>query len=351
MNRRRFLFSCTKAGQSVEELLLEKGFSRRLIIRVKLLPDGLCINGEKVYITHRLTEDEVLTVTLPEETADSSVVPVPMDLEILFEDEDLMVINKAPGVSIHPSQGHFSDSLANGVAGYFAQKGEPFTCRIVNRLDRDTSGLLIFAKNSLSSCILSEMIRNREIHRTYLAGCCGNLADLATCAPEGVTVSPLPSTSQIGPDSVKPDFSESCEYCAPSESHNFCGDFANTMVSGTIDAPIARVCDSVIEREVNVDRGESAITHFEQLAYLPELDLSVVKLTLETGRTHQIRVHMKYAGHPLPGDFLYNPDFRLIGRQCLHSWKLSFDHPITKKPLSFTTAVPADMQFMAQCNL
>ena len=330
MNRRTFLFSCTKPGQTVEELLLEKGFSRRLIIRVKLLPDGLCINGEKVYVTHLLTEDEVLEVTLPEETADSSVVPVPMNLDILFEDEDLMVINKAPGVSIHPSQGHFSDSLANGVAGYFAEKGEPFTCRIVNRLDRDTSGLLIFAKNSLSSCILSEMIRNREIHRIYLAGCHGNIADLVTCAPKGVTVSPLSSTSHTGSD---------------------CSDSAKANFFGTIDAPIARVCDSVIEREVNFERGESAITHFEQLAYLPELDLSAVKLQLETGRTHQIRVHIKYAGHPLPGDFLYNPDFRLIGRQCLHSWKLTFDHPITKKPLSFTTAVPADMQFMERCNL
>lgn len=322
-----------KDGQTVEELLLEKGFSRRLIIRVKLLPDGLCIDGQKVYITHKLQNRDTLTVTLPEETPDSNVIPVPMDLDILYEDEDLMVINKAPGVSIHPSQGHFSDSLANGVASYFAQKGEPFTCRIVNRLDRDTSGLLIFAKHSLSSCILSDMIRNREIHRTYLAGCCGDLSDLLKYAPAGVLVSRqapsetggLPSFS-VNPDKVP----------------------GTTLVSGTITAPIARVCDSVIEREVNFEHGESAVTHFEQLSYLPESDLSVVRLTLETGRTHQIRVHMKYAGHPLPGDFLYYPDFRLIRRQSLHSWKLSFCHPLTKKPLSFTAAVPDDMKFMTQ---
>ena len=330
MNRRTFLFSCTRQNQTVEELLLEKGFSRRLIIRVKLLSDGLCIGGQKVYITHCLKGDETLTVTLPEETADSNVVPVPMDLDILFEDEDLMVINKAPGVSIHPSQGHFSDSLANGVAWYFAQRGEPFTCRIVNRLDRDTSGLLIFAKNSLSSCILSEMIRNREIHRTYLAGCCGNLADLLKDAPKGVTVSVRESKAPENEMTQK-----------NANAHL-------PLVSGLIDAPIARVCDSVIARKVDFGRGESARTHFEQLSYLPEFNLSVVQLTLDTGRTHQIRVHMKYAHHPLPGDFLYHPDFDLIGRQCLHSWKLSFCHPITKKPLSFTAAVPDDMKFMTQ---
>ena len=322
MHRRTFSFTCEKAGQSVKELLIEKGFSKHLLIRMKTLPDGLCVNGQRVSITHLLSNQEVLTAALPEETADSNVVPVSMDLDILFEDEDLMVINKAPGVSIHPSQGHFSDSLANGIAGYFSQKGEPFTCRIVNRLDRDTSGLLIFAKNALSSCILSEMIRKREIHRTYLAGCCGNLADLLSHAPSGVSVSEM--------DTIR---SGSVETSGAS------------LVSGTIDAPIARVCDSVIEREVNFERGESAITHFEQLSYLPDLDLSIVRLSLETGRTHQIRVHMKYAGHPLPGDFLYNPDFRLINRQSLHSWKLSFCHPITKKPLSFEAAVPDDMYF------
>lgn len=291
--RRFFLYQPTEEfyDKTVEELLLFHGFSRHLIIDLKKLDDGLMVQGTKVYVTHRMMPGEQLIVTLPEEVSSENIVPVQMDLDIVYEDEDIMIINKAANVPIHPSQGNFSNSLANGIAWYFAEKGEPFTFRVINRLDRDTTGLLILAKHALSACILSDMIRRREIHRTYLAAVSGHLA----------------------------------------------GAF-------TISAPIARVDGSTIERQVDFKRGETAVTHCRAISYNSELDASLVELRLETGRTHQIRVHMKHLGYPLFGDFLYHPDYRYIDRQSLHSWKLSFVHPITKEPLTFTAAVPEDMR-------
>lgn len=281
------------APHTVGQLLLSHGYSRRLIIDLKKSADGLTIGKNQVYVTHRMAPDEILTVRLPEECASEKIVPTKMPLDIVYEDEDIVVVNKASNVPIHPSQGNFSNSLANGMAWYYAEKGEAFTFRVINRLDRDTTGLLILAKHALSACILSDRIKNRRIRRTYLAAVCGKL---------------------------------------PEQEH------------GTICAPIARVDGSTIERQVDFACGERAVTHYRVLSCCSNLDASLVELTLETGRTHQIRVHMKYSGHPLFGDFLYNPDYRYIRRQSLHSWKLAFDHPITNAPLFFQAAPPDDMQ-------
>ena len=289
----RHSYSASTDGQSVEALLRSQGYSKSLINRVKLTEDGLMIRGAKVYTTFRMKAGDRLDVTFAEEASSENIVPVHMPLSILYEDEDLMVINKAANVPIHPSQGNFSNSLANGLAWYFKQKQKPFVFRAINRLDRDTTGLLIVAKNALSSCILSDMVRNRQIHRTYLAAVSGNLSG----QPEG-----------------------------------------------TIDVPIARLPGSTIERIPDPVRGEAALTHYELLFYQPQTDTSLLKIRLETGRTHQIRVHMKHIGHPLYGDFLYNPDYRFLQRQSLHSWKLSFSHPVSGIPMEFTAPVPADMQ-------
>lgn len=282
-----------ESGQTVEQFLRNQGYSRHLIIHLKTTVMGISIDGTQVYITHVLKEGEVLEIHLEEPESSLNIVPTPMELDIMYEDEDLLVINKSAGLPIHPSQGHFDTTLANGIAWYFQQKGEPFVYRAVNRLDRDTTGLLILARHGLSAAILSEMVKKREIHRQYQA-----------------IVSGLPEES------------------------------------GTIIAPIARVDGSTIERCVDHDRGEYACTHYQRLHYNAHHDCSLVSLKLETGRTHQIRVHMKHLGHPLLGDFLYNPDYRLINRQSLHSWKLEFKHPLTKKDLSFEAPLPADMQFI-----
>lgn len=292
-----YLIDKQEQGMSLEEFLLSHGYSRRLIIDLKKSPAYLTLNGSHAYVTRKLAEHDTLVVTMPEETGSSGIVPTPMDLTICYEDQDLIVLNKSADLPIHPSQGNFSNTLANGMAWYFAEKGEPFVYRVINRLDRDTTGLLILAKHALSACILSRMIQDRQIHRTYLAAASGNVREV-------------------------PGFSDD---------------------EILIDAPIARVNGSTIERQVDFENGEPARTHVKLLSYHEELDASILQITLETGRTHQIRVHCKYIGHPLFGDFLYHPDFRYIHRQSLHSWKLEFNHPITGKPMAFTAPIPDDM--------
>lgn len=277
--------------KTVEQFLLSNGYSAALIRRLRHTEQSILKNGIPVYTTYRLDEGDSLTVTLPEEHGSENIVPVPMDLDIRYEDRDLLVVNKAAGVPIHPSQGNHDNTLANGIAWYLGEKGEAATYRAINRLDRDTTGLLILARHALSACMLSEMVRTHAIRRCYLAAASGLVP------PEGV-----------------------------------------------IDAPIARTCDSTIERCVDFERGDSARTHYRTLYYNRDTDCSLVELRLETGRTHQIRVHMKHIGHPLPGDFLYNPDYRLIGRQALHSWQLDFIHPIKKEPLHFEAPLPEDMR-------
>ena len=280
-------------GNKIEEFLRSRGYSKHLIIQLKLSPDGITIGGEKVYVTHVLKEGEILTIRLNETDTSENIVPTQMPLDIVYEDEDLFVINKPAGLPIHPSQGHYDHTLANGMAWYCAQHGEPFVYRAINRLDRDTSGLTIVAKHYVSAGMLSTMIANKAssgITREYLAIVKGSV---------------LPS-------------------------------------EGTITAPLGRKEGSIIERCVDFEKGESAVTHYRVLD--EKNGHSLVSLILETGRTHQIRIHMKYLGYPLIGDYLYNPDMELINRQALHAWKLSFRHPITGEDLHFTAPLPEDME-------
>lgn len=281
----------TETGKTAAQFLLEKGYSSRLLVAVRKTSESLLVNGEPVFTNYRLAHGEVLTVILPEMKCSDHIGAVPMKLSILFEDEHMMIIDKPAGMPVHPSQGNHDNTLANGVAWYFREKNLPFVFRAVNRLDRDTSGLVLLAKNMLSSCILSDMVSTHTIHREYSAVVCGK-----------------------------------------------------TEMSGTVDAPIARKDGSTIERIVDWERGDSAVTRYVRLAYNKDTDLSFLRLLLLTGRTHQIRVHMKSIGHPLPGDFLYCPDYRHIERQALHSAYLRFPHPVTGEILEFAAPLPADMK-------
>lgn len=312
-HRFKYVISSCDAGKTVEQFLLSKGYSRHLIIDLKKTPAGLTAGGSPVYVTRRLAEGDTLTAELPADTPSKNIVPTAMNLDIVYEDEHILVINKPADTPIHPSQSNFSNTLANGVAWYYHEKGEPFVYRVINRLDRNTTGLLILAKHALSACILSGMVRNHEIRRTYIAAVSGDMRRLfASCAGQG----------HLPPGLV----------CHDAKHH-----------AGTVTAPIARADGSTIERQVDWGQGEYACTHFKVLHYRQKTDTSLAELCLETGRTHQIRVHMKHLGYPLCGDFLYNPDYRLIKRQSLHSRTLEFSHPITKEPLAFTAAVPDDM--------
>ncbi len=252
--------------------------------------------GEAISVKRLLSAGEVLRVTLPEAKSDAWIKPQEIPLSIIYEDDDLLVINKDAGVLVHPTQAHPDGTLANGLRRYFDQKGEPFTFRVVNRLDRDTSGLLIVPRHALSAGILGKALADREIRREYLAAATGDLRDVF---PDG---------------------------------------------EGVIDAPIATIPGQSLLREVNFEQGDEARTRVRVLEYNAKLDVTLCAVTLDTGRTHQIRVHFKYIGHPLPGDFLYNPDYGLINRQALHASRLSFAHPITGEGLSFTAPVPDDMR-------
>lgn len=264
-------------------------YSTPIITHLKRTEQGILLNGIWGRVRDTLHTGDILIITLSENESSENIVPSNLPLDIIYEDEDLMVINKSANMPIHPSQGNYDNTLANAVAYYYQQQNEPFVYRCINRLDRDTTGLLILAKHMYSASLLSNMVKNRQIHREYLAIATGEV---------------------------------------PAE--------------GIIDAPIGRVNGSTIEREVNKITGDIARTHYKCLKY--QNGYSLVSLKLETGRTHQIRVHMKYIGHPLPGDFLYNPDYTVINRQALHSHKLSFMHPITGEALQFIAPLPKDMQ-------
>ena len=160
-------------GCTVEEFLKSRGYSHRLVVYLRNTEGSLTVKGQPVYTIHRLQPGEVLKVVLTEDNPSRSIVPVNLPLSIVYEDEDILVINKEAGVPIHPSQGHHDNTLANAVAWYYSQKGEPFTYRAINRLDRDTTGLLILARHMLSACVLSNDMLNRRIKREYRAIVCG----------------------------------------------------------------------------------------------------------------------------------------------------------------------------------
>lgn len=281
-------------GFRISTFLKEKGYPERVLTILRKEEGNIRINGKNVHMNYTFNgdEDEILSVIISEAESSEKIVPVYYPLDIVFEDKDILVINKPAGMPIHPSLNNYENTLANAVAYYFAGKNEPFVFRCINRLDRDTTGLTILAKHYLSAGILSQAMQNRLIHREY------------TAIVEGKF-----------------------------DSH-----------SGTVDLPIGRENSSMITRTIDKEKGERAVTHYRVVDYNSPKNLSVLKLNLETGRTHQIRVHMTAIGHPLVGDFLYNPSSSLLPRQALHAGNISFVHPITGKQLQFETPLPKDMQ-------
>lgn len=278
------------AGLRVEQFLKRKGYSSQSIASIKRMPESILVNGIHYYMRQELAQGDQLSVRICETECSDKIPPVELPLNIVYEDEDIIVLNKPAGMPIHPSLNNYYNTLANGLAWYYQSQNKPFIFRCCNRLDRDTSGLTVVAKHLVSAGILSSMTGRREVHREYLAIASGHV----------------------------------------------------TPEAGTISAPLGRKEGTIIERTVDWENGEPAITHYHVLSVTPLY--SLVALKLETGRTHQIRIHMKHLGYPLIGDYLYNPDMRHIGRQALHSHRLSFRHPITGEEMSFTAPLPEDMQ-------
>lgn len=282
------------SGLRVEQFLKKHGYSSQNIAEIKRMPKSILVNDVHFYMRDTLRTGDHLNVCICETKCSEKIPPAEIPLNILYEDEDIIVINKPAGMPIHPSMNNYTNSLANGLAWYYARQNKPFIFRCCNRLDRDTSGLTVVAKHLVSGNILSSMVYRREIHREYLA---------------------------IVKGSVTPP-------------------------SGTIDAPLSRKPGTIIERDVDFEHGEHAVTHYTVV--FEKNGHSLVSLCLETGRTHQIRIHMKYLGYPLLGDYLYNPDMEHITRQALHSHKLSFSHPITGESMEFTAPLPEDMKAVLQ---
>ena len=270
------------------------GISERLLVKLKF-NKRILYNNENTYLNHELNENDIIEVDLDFDEESDNIVPTKMDLKIVYEDDAMIIINKPSGMPVHPSQNHYEDSLSNGIKYYFNSIGLKRKIRPVNRLDRNTSGLVIFAKNEyIQECLIHEM-KNDEFKKEYLA--------------------------------ILEGFVENDE--------------------GVINAPIARKDASIIEREVsNSKLAKEAITKYYVLDRYTAHDkeLSLVKFILKTGRTHQIRVHAKYIGHPILGDSLYGNESDLILRHALHAYKIEFVHPISKEKLSFEIDLPEDFK-------
>lgn len=262
--------------------------SDRLITKLKKA-NKIYLNSLPTYTKKSVTVGDTVSVLIDFEEDNSNIVASNIPLNIIYEDDYLLVLNKPANIAIHPSILHFDNSLSNGVKFYFDKLGLKKKIRIVNRLDRNTSGIVIFAKNEyIQECLIKQMKTN-EFKKEYLAIAKGIL-----------------------------------------ESK-----------SGTLNFPIARKEGSIIERTVTSD-GDSAITHYDVVKEFN--NLSLVHIVLETGRTHQIRVHFSHIGHPILGDTLYGSPSELINRQALHSYKLTFIHPVTKKVVSLEAPLPNDIK-------
>ncbi len=273
-----------------EVLKAEFLMSDRLLLKLKR-SKKITLNNEEVYMHHPISIGDIINVDLNYEESNENIVPINMPLDIIYEDDCYLVINKPSGIPVHPSAKHYLDSLSNGVRFYFDKMNINKKIRPVNRLDKDTSGLVIFAKNEyIQECLVRQM-KSKNFVKKYIAIVNGHLE----------------------------------------------------KNEGTILAPIARKDNSIIERCVS-ENGETAITHYKVLNTNKEKNFDVVECTLETGRTHQIRVHFSYICHPLLGDTLYGTSSTLINRQALHSYYISFIHPITKDRKVYEIQLPNDMQ-------
>ncbi len=279
------------ANQTILQFLKNKGYSSSNVVALKKIENSILVNDVWEHVTYRLQCGDKLIIRYFETESSENIVATALPFTVVYEDEDILVVDKPADMPIHPSLNNYTNTLANALMHYYSEKGETFTFRCINRLDRDTTGLVLLAKHAISAAVLSLQMQRREIHRTYLA-------------------------------LVEGTFPEN---------------------SGTIDAPIARKGESIIEREVNFKTGERAVTHYEVVQTCREHNYTLLSIHLETGRTHQIRVHMQHIGHPLIGDSLYPSDCSCIQRQALHSARLSFIHPISGQKMEFTTTLPKDM--------
>lgn len=272
--------------QVLREFLLANNISRKTLTRIKFDSDGsIKVNGREENVRYLLKKNDIVEITLPSENFSEFVRFIDKPIDIVYEDPYFLIVNKGINLPSIPSRNLEDESLLERVNYYFKKKKINTIPHIVTRLDKNTSGLVLIAKHRHVHALFSNM----EIDKYYTALVNGKVAD-----------------------------------------------------NEIIDAPIRRVNSSIIEREVG-EGGEFAKTEYWLEEYISDKDISVVKLKLYTGRTHQIRVHMKYRGYQLLGDGLYGGDVSNISRQALHCTNLKFIHPITDEMINVKADLPFDM--------
>ena len=277
-------------GRKIREYLKEElGLSSRLI-RSASIDKRIFVNNKAVKMNYIIKDkDNILIDLMKEETQNIDPEDIPID--IVYEDEDILVVNKGPNMVVHPTKRHQSGTLANALMYYFKESNQKCIVRLVSRLDMDTSGLIIIAKNQYAHMELSKEMTLNNVEKRYLAVVHGHMESM----------------------------------------------------HGTIDLPIYRPEVEGTIRRVIDERGQRSITHYKVVERYKDSDL--VECLLETGRTHQIRVHLSSLGHPIWGDTLYGSedDNDIIKRQALHAYGLDFKSPRTKEPLSLRAKLPEDI--------
>ncbi len=317
-----YVVSAEEEGWKLKTILQKKmNISRKLLTRLKQSEKGIMLNGERVYISVHVENGDRIEIRMEQETSED-ILPQPIPFDILFEDDDLLIVNKEAGIIVHPTSGHYTNTLANGVVYYWLEQGKSYRFRPVHRLDQETTGVLVIAKNPYVHQHISQQMIDGHVDKKYIA-----------------LVHGLPSPSE-----------------------------------GMVDGPIDR---DPLEphRRIVTPTGYSSLTRYWVIERFNQT--SMVQLKLETGRTHQIRVHMTSIGCPLIGDSFYrHPIYaemniaqdqvdeqtgtengdklndenevvridQLIGRQALHASELSFVHPILNERMTITAPLPFDME-------
>ncbi len=274
-------------GKKIKVILKNKlDISAAVLTELKKYPDGIMLNGESAFSTHVAKENDIISITLKDKNS-PNIVPKDLPLDIIYEDDDLLVVNKPRLMPSHPSQNHHDDTLANAVMYRYSD----FTFRIITRLDKNTSGVVVIAKNKICASHLTRQMTEGKIYKEYIALCHG-----------------IPENNK-----------------------------------GIINAPISRKENSVIMREVN-SNGKEAITEYETM--LTKDNLSLLHIKPVTGRTHQIRVHLSHMGNPIYGDDMYGSP--VTSSECLlHCQRVTLTHPVTNKKISFEAKAPKDMEFIS----
>ena len=303
MNKKTYLIEKAEKGLTIQQYLKQiAGFSNAQIRSMKFTENGICLGGQRVRVTTRLSEGDVLEILLETKSSSSAhLLSFEQMPDILYEDADVIAVNKPAGMAVHPSHGHYQDTLANQLAYYFRKNTQQVEIHSIGRLDLETSGIVLFARHRAAAARLSRQREDGRLQKTYLAICSGIFAEK----------------------------------------------------NGTLNGAIAPLPGSLMKMRVSKD-GKPAVTHYQvQKQYM---EAALVRLTLETGRTHQIRVHMAYAGHPLIGDRLYFADtdqkadvdaencFAGIKRAALHASRICFYQPFEGKRITVEAPFPEDMK-------